>query len=711
MLQQTRRHALSNGLFALWTAAAICLIVHQGPLTLFSRQLPMDASRFREQQGFGYRYKPNAREQAALAQRDRLIILENGRALPEKSGWVGEVVRSGNGLYTVTAQNIWISSTNGSDPRERRNRYAISVPRPVPAGLNLLVLGGWVALAGHRWLWLLTHGGRRLLAAARSDPVFFATAILIVALRAVAVSYDEIVADQADARDYLALAKSWYYHSHPIWFTRLPVYPLFVAAAQPLGIPLRWLIELVQLGCYGLLAVAVGRFGVSRWVCLAIFGSMALSPQTADLNNYCLADTLYAPLLIAAAGAGMAAIASMSWRTFVGFGVLLGLLGDLREERIVLAPLAVLVIALAGLVGRGSLRQRVIVPAVCALLPWIAMSALFRTAFQAKTGLPGHCLLSTPGVTALMRSLHELSNPDEKRPMFVINEKVRSSAYDASPTLRERRDFFENAPWKQKVKSFTGIADFSADGIVWTAMDAFKVDGPFSVKKRDDLMLAATREIDQATPAAARQKIFLSGTFPVNETALAILRSEWRALIQTAFRQAFTPPQLGKFETHAAPDAEIGALYNEMAHRRTSLARRMDESGESRPMWIKRLWSALHWLQAAAVWAGWVAFVVAVALAIVRKFCQHSRPAPRDWREPLQGLTPLLFVGYLGASRIAFGVLVAVFFYPASRYFLPISLVSVPVLLIALDAVLRGWRAAGDLQSPPNNRATLRPQR
>lgn len=662
----------------------------------------MDAARLRDQEGLGYRYRPGAREEAALAQPGRLVVLENGTPLPERAGSIDEVIRAGKGLYTVTARNVWISSTDGSDPREGAKRYVMAVPRSVPRWLNGLALAGWLSLAGHRWFGAARRLASSVGSCARRHPWAFLVVILCIALRAACISHDEIVADHADARDYVALAQQWYYHAHPVWFTRLPVYPLFVALIQPSGMPLRWMIELVQLGCYGLFAGGIHRHGVSLRASVAVFGSMVLAPQTADLNNYCLADTLYAPLLIGAAGAGMIALATMSWRGFAGCGTLLGLLGDLREERILLVPLALLVIGVAAWVGRGGVRDRLVMPVLSISIPWIGISMIFQTGFFSRTGLPGHCLLSTPGITALMRSLHGLPQSGEPRPMFIIDEKTRRAAYDASPTLRGRKLAFENAPWKDRVKSFTGVSDFSTDGIVWTAMDVFKVDGPYSVKRRDDLMHAAAREIDAATAASGRQKVFLSGTFPINETAVGVLRNTWSELIRMAFRQAFVAPQLGKFQAYAAADPEIRALYDQMANRRAGMAARMDQNQESRPAWIKATLAWLFRCQIAALWLAMAGLVLAVGVVV------WSRLSRRDGivRDSLgvgggvARLVPLLFAGYLAASRLAFGILIGVYFYPASRYFLPITLVTLPALLIGIDFLVSSRKKRSESADP-----------
>lgn len=714
MLHHASRQMFSSCLFGAWTVGMVVLALHQGPVTLFWKEFQMNPARFRDQEGLGYRYRPSAREETAFAQPDRLVVLENSTPLPEKAGSIDEVKRAGKGLYTVTARNIWLSSTDGSDPREGRKRYAMAGPRSVPRWLNGLALTGWLCLAGHRWF----GAARRLVSSlggcARRHPWAWLVVFLIIALRAVCISHDEIVADHADARDYVALAQQWYYHAHPIWFTRLPVYPLFVALIQPLGIPLRWTIELVQLACYALFAGGIHRHGVSLRASVAVFGSMVLAPQTADLNNYCLADTLYSPLLIGAAGAAVIALATMNWRAFAGCGILLGLLGDLREERILLVPLALLVIGFAVLVGHGRLRERLVMPALSLLLPWVGISVIFQAAFCSRTGLPGHCLLSTPGITALMHSLHRLPHSGEPRPMFIIDAEIRRAAYEASPTFRERKLAFENAPWKDRVKSFTGVSDFSTDGIVWTAMDAFKVDGPFSVRRRDDLMQAAAREIDEATAARGSQRILLGGTFPINETAIEVLRNTWGELIRLAFRQAFVAPQLGKFQAYAAADPEISAVYDQMANRRAGMAARMDRNHESRPAWIKAILAWLYRCQMAALWLATVGLVLAL-VAVVR-----SRLSRRDGMVDdslgvgggLARLVPLLFAGYLGASRLAFGILIGVYFYPASRYFLPISLVSLPVLLIAVDFLVssrkkRSERADPTLHDRSNNGSAI----
>src|SRR2546430_10218698 len=84
-----------------------------------------------------------------------------------------------------------------------------------------------------------------------------------------------------DALWYVGSAKHWYWGATYSWtaFVRPCAYPLFIAVLHFLGIPLRIGIELVQMGGYGVLILALRKAAVPRALCLAIFAAMIRTPR------------------------------------------------------------------------------------------------------------------------------------------------------------------------------------------------------------------------------------------------------------------------------------------------------------------------------------------------------------------------------------------------------------------------------------------------
>src|SRR2546423_4907150 len=91
-----------------------------------------------------------------------------------------------------------------------------------------------------------------------------------------------------DALWYVTSAKHWYWWQSYSWtaFVRPCAYPLFIALVHFCGIPLRIAIELLQIGCYGVLIASLRKAALPRWLCLTSFALMVFHPATLLYNNH-----------------------------------------------------------------------------------------------------------------------------------------------------------------------------------------------------------------------------------------------------------------------------------------------------------------------------------------------------------------------------------------------------------------------------------------
>ena len=102
-----------------------------------------------------------------------------------------------------------------------------------------------------------------------------------------------------DALWFVRSARDWYWGASYNWtaFVRPPAYPLWLATVEWAGMRQRVAIELLQSAAF--LAVVIGliRAGLPRWPGLIAFALMCLHPASFHLNNYTMADPLYAAVL------------------------------------------------------------------------------------------------------------------------------------------------------------------------------------------------------------------------------------------------------------------------------------------------------------------------------------------------------------------------------------------------------------------------------
>lgn len=713
MLRMPRRMGtalrISRFLCYALTALAALVAIHRSIVPLASRTVAIEASDIKDADRHGMRLPLKSQRGGTEVDGRFATVLENGRPLPYWVPSIADVASAGHGRFCVTAKNIWFSATDGSDPRQNGKRYAVRLPLAVPRPIWLLLAGGalglWIALAA-------IPAGRTLFAGdwepwkrrMTSRAGFWSVVALLLLGRLLLASQDEIIASTADPADFVSLASHGYYGAPVTALSRPAVYPLFLALVDTTGISLRIAIEIVQGLCFALFACACLRCGVSRLATLAVFGSMVLAPQTLSVNDYAFADTLYAPLLVAAAGLGLIAVTSDRWWMGAPCGVALGLLMHLREEGILIVGLGMV---LAFFLALGAPPTSKATPAArfrfrfAKPVALVAAAALvdgaFTLAFHSKTGVWARSRLNTPGMASLMRGFHSIPSDDPAQRFFVVNARARERAYALSPFLNHHREDYESDPIKREWIKHAGVADLSGDALIWRSLSIFAAPAGENLRGVEAHMKAVGEELITGL-GQNKQRVYWAAACSVNDATLAVLARHWRSLFADAARAAFALPPgqvVDPVATVATDDAtrERIDLYNGVTNRRSVLAARLDTTGVIRSRSIQSAWEWVHRLQNLAL--GLLA--VAVAGVVLWKVAAARRPvrcAAHWWTDPRLQL--ILTLACLAGSKLLFACLMGVYFAIVPRYMLPLSLTALPLLLLTLDRL-----AASDAAGSP----------
>src|SRR3954469_3117873 len=136
-----------------------------------------------------------------------------------------------------------------------------------------------------------------------------------------------------DALWYVGSAKHWYWGAPYSWtaFVRPCAYPLFIAVAHFLGIPLRIAIELMQMAGFAVLIAALRKAGVPRWLCLTIFALMILHPASFLYNTHSMSDSFYTAILPLALGGSLLTLFTKRFVHAIYTGVAYAVLWNTRE--------------------------------------------------------------------------------------------------------------------------------------------------------------------------------------------------------------------------------------------------------------------------------------------------------------------------------------------------------------------------------------------
>ncbi len=655
---------------------------------LFWETSPLKMQNIRQVEALALRYQPTKEQLADEDGWRQVAVRENGETLVLQAVSSEEVAAQGRGRYAVTPKNLWFSSTDGTDPRSNGRVYDLWLPWIVPAALwHTLRIGFIVLLVLHGvLLWRLRRehlAGVKLTALQewRQHRWFWLGCVGVVAVRFLLTAWDEIVAAPSDPESYVFFARQGFYGMSPNAHVRLPVYPVFLSVCQATGLPLRFWMEVVQWGAFAIFAAGCRMCGASRGAVLAVFAALMLCPLMADWSNYCFPDILYAPLSFAVVGLLLWLVARPRWWLGIVCGIGIGLLLNLREERVLIYGMWFL--ALVAALGLSPRRARAVVGMMLAFLVMFAVDAGFKASFKARTGIEGNSLLATPGMKSLMETLFSLPQEGPPQRYFLVDAEMRKYAASLSPTFREANTVFEKSHFLGNINTADGRRDLSPDAIVWESLNAFAVDGSKALLGREQRMLKVREEIENSllTLSVPRQTIYMGGTFPINDAVVTLLKEQAASLAANSLRMAFLVPPMETFPAVYARGDKTIPMYDEVANRRTELAAKLDAAEVSRPGWVRAGWRVVHWLRLAAM------PVLAVMVAAMAVWWVLSGEWKRVTRRGMLLWVPVAVLAYFASTRLMMCTILAVYFGDAPRYLLPLALAVLPMAVLAVDGL------------------------
>lgn len=294
----------------------------------------------------------------------------------------------------------------------------------------------------------------------RSIPhAVFCVSCLAVALFKLWLASGEEIAARFQPLDdlwqMLAAAHTYWFPTTYDWTTyvRPPIYPLWVAGVNLIGVPLRIATEILYLASALIFVLSLAQAKVPRIVAFIVYLFIALHPATFSLFNYSLPDTLYSPLLLLTLAALLSMWVRRHERNLGGHailaGIVLALLWNVRPETVLLSGLLFLFFLLAGAIlakETGGMRAATRPLAIMLLTPCaiIFLSTLaLKTANYLAFGLFTSTEISAPGFTAASKALLRIK-PEKSERFIPVTKQARAVAYAASPAFRELQPFLES---------------------------------------------------------------------------------------------------------------------------------------------------------------------------------------------------------------------------------------------------------------------------
>lgn len=290
-----------------------------------------------------------------------------------------------------------------------------------------------------------------------------------------------------------ALAFYWLRPYDNLTIAHLPIYPLFVKVFSLTGIPLRVAIEATYILGALSACLALLRLGVPRLLCALLFALIVLHPATLTLFDRSLAEMLYGPLVLFAAGALIRILVPRDDRLLQGavFAFVMGCAWFCRKESIIfLAPAGVLVVGLLLAFWRKLLPRAEVKALAAALLLGpalmiVAMSTLFSGLNWARYGFYGVTDFDGREYRRAYRALQSIDAPPYK-PYVPVSRAAMEKAYQVSAAARELRPYFDGPNghnWARTSTLGMGAAFDRSEGEIgagwfyWALRDAVQAAG------------------------------------------------------------------------------------------------------------------------------------------------------------------------------------------------------------------------------------------
>ena len=251
------------------------------------------------------------------------VVHENGVPISLPHRIVAAISERGHGRLSHwgsgAAQIVYLSSSDGTDPRSNGRAYSIrfvALPPGWLVSLAALVLLAAVAIRAAAWSWTIPAA------------IVLVACVVGVWIRLFAGS----VMISPDSAAYIRF--------HP-W---VPLgYPAFVAVvSSALGFTSIPAVQLVLLGLAALyVASAVGQLTGSRVACAAVALGVAGEAPIMRYAGYVLSEALYAALLLVCAGAGLRLVKHFSRSAGVTFSLAAALAWSVRPAGVFLVLVGV----------------------------------------------------------------------------------------------------------------------------------------------------------------------------------------------------------------------------------------------------------------------------------------------------------------------------------------------------------------------------------
>ena len=289
------------------------------------------------------------------------------------------------------------------------------------------------------------------------------------------------------------------------------IYPIFIAGAHFLGIPLLTAQQILYAIACGVFIWALSPVIRQRWILLLIFLFLLLNPFT---YNYpamgrILRLGIYQSL-------GMLAVGSMiglylrigdSWKKTVGWAVLTGVsisaLWHTREESIWIVPTLVLMTFALTLrirvSGYGSFKHLITALLISAMI-WLGLTATLKGLNSHFYGVSATIEMKTAEFKSAYGGLLRIRTNSSRRFYPVVSE-AREQAYTVSPAFAELKPFLDGEQGKQWI-NLAHSDDFPAGFFIWAFRDAVAAAGYYEDSTQAlEFYRQIGREIDAACEA------------------------------------------------------------------------------------------------------------------------------------------------------------------------------------------------------------------
>jgi hypothetical protein len=279
---------------------------------------------------------------------------------------------------------------------------------------------------------------------------------------------------------------SWLGPYNQLTLIKGPFYPIFIAGAHFLGIPLLSAQQILYAIACGVVIWALSPAIRQHWILLLIFVFLLLNPFS---YNYpamgrILRLGIYQSL-------GMLTIGSMiglylrigdSWIKTVGWAVLTGVsisaLWHTREESIWIVPTLVLMtLALALRIktsGYGSFKHLITALLISAMI-WLGLTATLKGLNSHFYGVSVTIEMKTAEFKSAYGGLLRIRT-DSSRRFYPVVSEAREQAYKVSPAFAELKPFLDGEQGKHWI-DLAHSDDFPAGFFIWAFRDAVAAAG------------------------------------------------------------------------------------------------------------------------------------------------------------------------------------------------------------------------------------------